>query len=335
MSILHSISRAIAADSLVTIDLWLLGLMAISVGIAVYVRALPPRRVSGIDRLVPGRPAWLLTAVLFMSLCVYLFTISLYSTLKYPPAQAATQPARPPNYSAVDNAFFSTVPGILGFCAMLLGDRFVRRTTGHDLGSDLRRLPSGTLQGLVGVLIVVPPLFLLEQLLESVYRWVHFEHPTEHPLLHVLGQRPNPLVTGAIIFGACVVAPLFEELVFRGHLQTLLRRMFAGLLRPNDLDIPMATRLEEAEVVKALPPTVIESASRAGPNSWSTWAAILVTSIAFASVHPAWSQPIIFALSVCLGYAYERTGNLWVPVTIHAVFNTISTAIFLSGLGTR
>jgi membrane protease YdiL (CAAX protease family) len=185
------------------------------------------------------------------------------------------------------------------------------------------------------VLIVVPPLFLLEQLLESVYRWIHYEHPTEHPLLHVLGQRPNPLITGAIILGACVVAPLFEELVFRGHLQTLLRRMFAGPLRPDDLDVPMANRLEGAEAEKLIPPKGIESASRAGPNSGHTWAAILVTSIAFASVHPSWSQPIIFALSVCLGYAYERTGNLWVPVTIHAVFNTISTAIFLSGMTGR
>ena len=28
-------------------------------------------------------------------------------------------------------------------------------------------------------------------------------------------------------------------------------------------------------------------------------------------------------------YAYERTGNLWVPILIHAAFNTSSTLVFL------
>jgi hypothetical protein len=68
------------------------------------------------------------------------------------------------------------------------------------------------------------------------------------------------------------------------------------------------------------------------PTNAQTWCAIIITSMIFASVHPQWSQPVIFVLSVCLGYAYERTGNLWVPITIHAGFNTLSTAVFLLGL---
>jgi membrane protease YdiL (CAAX protease family) len=40
--------------------------------------------------------------------------------------------------------------------------------------------------------------------------------------------------------------------------------------------------------------------------------------------HPAWMRPPLFLLSVCIGYAYERTGNLWVAIIIHAGFNAFN-----------
>ena len=67
------------------------------------------------------------------------------------------------------------------------------------------------------------------------------------------------------------------------------------------------------------------------PNALHTWAA-MVTSALFASVHPAWSRPEIFLLAVCLGYAYERSSNRWVPITIHAGFNTLAIAVYLLSL---
>jgi membrane protease YdiL (CAAX protease family) len=334
MSILHSFWRAIAAETQIPIDVFLLVLALGSIAIAIYVRVLPLRQASGRGRLFPGRSAWQLAAVLCLGFCTYLFTSSLYSRLKYPPAQGTTQPAKPPHYTAADNAFLNTVPGLIGFCVMLLGDRFVRSATGHDLGIGARNMPRGIFMGLVGTIIVVPPLVLLEQLLELFYRGIHYQHPLEHPLLKVLGERPSPFITACIVVAACVIAPLFEEFVFRGHVQTLLRRVFSNrpsaeattsTTDPGHGSDPGGTRTLSDETPQPLDPVT--------PNAWHTWAAILVTSIAFASVHPGWSQPIIFVLSVCLGYAYERTGNLWVPITIHAVFNSISMAIFLTGLG--
>ncbi len=59
------------------------------------------------------------------------------------------------------------------------------------------------------------------------------------------------------------------------------------------------------------------------------WSAIGITSALFALMHPPWSLPIIFLLAICLGYAYQRTGNLWVCITMHALFNTSMTAVFL------
>ena len=58
--------------------------------------------------------------------------------------------------------------------------------------------------------------------------------------------------------------------------------------------------------------------------------AVIITSILFAAVHPVWMAPIIFGLSLCLGSAYEKTGTLWVAITVHAVFNTVSTVVYLN-----
>jgi membrane protease YdiL (CAAX protease family) len=39
--------------------------------------------------------------------------------------------------------------------------------------------------------------------------------------------------------------------------------------------------------------------------------------------------PPIFVLALCLGFAYERTGSLWVTMSIHALFNGFQTLFYL------
>jgi len=51
------------------------------------------------------------------------------------------------------------------------------------------------------------------------------------------------------------------------------------------------------------------------------WLALVIAAALFASQHPMWSWPAIFVLALCLGYAYERTGNLWTCILMHAMFN--------------
>ena len=93
----------------------------------------------------------------------------------------------------------------------------------------------------------------------------------------------------AIAVSAIVLAPLFEEFFFRGTLQRALRMMFG-----------------------------------------SRWPAILIASLLFTAVHGAiWMAPSIFVLSLCLGYLYDRTGNLWVPMIVHGAFNATSIVAFL------
>jgi membrane protease YdiL (CAAX protease family) len=60
----------------------------------------------------------------------------------------------------------------------------------------------------------------------------------------------------------------------------------------------------------------------------SPWAAVFLTSALFALIHPMWTWPQIFFLGACMGYLYERTGNLWANITMHALFNLSSIAVY-------
>jgi len=56
----------------------------------------------------------------------------------------------------------------------------------------------------------------------------------------------------------------------------------------------------------------------------------------FAVVHATdirtvWMLPPLFLLSICFGYVYERTGNLWSSMVIHAAFNGTSLLFALLG----
>lgn len=305
--------------------LWLGALAFGCIAAALATGAFSPRKVNGPDRVPPDRPAWPLLMAFFGAMGVYLFAISLIAKLRHFSTTAEASPG--------DSALLSTVPALLALLALLAGDRAVFETCRQDLGMGRRRIGAGVLRGLFGTVLIVPPLFLLGQIMEMIYRALRYQHPAEHPLLHVLGQRPSPLVTGAIIVGACVIAPLFEETLFRGHMQTLLRRAIWRLTTPAPspatMGFPVITDLPGPHVVPLAAPVPPR------PNAWQTWIAIVLTSAVFAFIHPGWSQPIIFVLALCLGYAYERTGNLWVSITIHAAFNSISTVLFLMGLYTH
>ncbi len=56
----------------------------------------------------------------------------------------------------------------------------------------------------------------------------------------------------------------------------------------------------------------------------NAWTAIILISALFALLHPWTHWPALFALSMCLGYAYEKSGSLLRPIFIHSLFNAIT-----------
>jgi membrane protease YdiL (CAAX protease family) len=101
-----------------------------------------------------------------------------------------------------------------------------------------------------------------------------------------------------IFIVAAVIAPVLEEMMFRGLFQTVIR----SLLETRD------SKLE---------------------GRYHAWIAIFISSGLFSMVHGNVQHwPALFLLSLCLGYAYEKSGSLFRPIFIHAIFNTI-TIIFV------
>ena len=202
----------------------------------------------------------------------------------------------------------------------------------------------GIVLGVLAIIITLPIVFNATIYLDAIYTLFHFEHPTEHELLNALASTGTPFLQFAIVVGAALVAPLWEEVAFRGHLQTLLS---AGLMRmfgPRPvLTSPVVARQGfpvEASGVEAgavLSPTPemepsedVNEIGRVATPPAVRWIAVILTSLLFTSVHEMWTWPPIFILSVCLGFAYERTGNLWTSIVVHFAFNSISTTIFLA-----
>ena len=83
------------------------------------------------------------------------------------------------------------------------------------------------------------------------------------------------------------------------------------------LVVVMAPVLEEM-LFRGLFQTMLRGAVK------NAWTAIILISAIFAMLHPWTHWPALFALGMCLGYAYEKSGSLLRPIFIHSLFNGIT-----------
>ncbi len=163
----------------------------------------------------------------------------------------------------------SRFPG--GLRQFWLGQRVVRPLTCLGLVLALTVLALG-LCPLVG-----------EATIEGI-RWVvpGYELPA-HPTIIALHESIQPLgVVIALWIGAIVLAPVAEELFFRGLVQTWL----VNVLGTRRAAIALSS--------------------------------VIFAAIHFGQPH---AVAALFVLGALMGYAYERTGSLWPSVMIHAAFN--------------
>jgi uncharacterized protein len=63
--------------------------------------------------------------------------------------------------------------------------------------------------------------------------------------------------------------------------------------------------------------------------NYGPWQSIFMASIIFSVLHPLMHLPAIMVLSVCMGYAYEKSGSLLRPIFIHIFFNASTIALAL------
>ena len=119
----------------------------------------------------------------------------------------------------------------------------------------------------------------------------------QHELLGVLQRDGGWLTLAAVVVSAVVIAPIAEELITRGLLQTLLVRTL---------------------------------------GDWSRWLAVVLASAFFTSLHipgvPVQALPGIFVLGLVFGALYERTGSLLPGVLVHAAFNGLNVGLVAAGV---
>jgi membrane protease YdiL (CAAX protease family) len=312
-----------------------------------------PRSVIGPNRLPARGKTGVVLFSLAFGLFVWLFAQAAYGA--YAMRQLKQQGVEHPDKhlmespSPKDSAILSTVPFAAGFLVMLAALGSAHVTSRIGLGT--RKLPLGIGAGILAFIVVFPAIMWATAVVEPIYQHYHYHHEAEHPLLKEFGQASQGWQGWRILIvvGALICAPFFEEFLFRGHLQTLLRHGFAKLAaRGRTASIAGAETGIAPQTWLTNPPppppgVVPDSIApiAAAPElpelppqtaAWPSWLAILITATIFALVHPIWSAPLIFILAIGLGYVYERTGTLWSCITLHLLFNAVETLVYYINL---
>lgn len=255
--------------------------LAVTVAIGVF----RPRTILGPQRLSPGESPRVLISTIGFALAAWALSLLALSACHQWLLKMHNQPQTAPlsNSETVLYGAAMDAAVLAGIFAMTLNrpDGFRR------MGINLSRFPRGLLGGIFAMAVVFPLIFYVDALTQMVLNWLH-KTPPPHDLLQILKTHPAPWLSMADVLSACVIAPLAEEMFFRGLIQTALRYL---LNRP--------------------------------------WPAVFLTAAMFALVHHWWTWPQIFFLGICLGYVYERTGNLWMSIAMHALFNVTSMWLFV------
>lgn len=161
----------------------------------------------------------------------------------------------------------------------------------RGLGLSGRHWLYDSLRGTIAYLAVLPICYAvllfseyaLENWLPQLHRHMQENDQLTHRLFTVL-REPSWLIRGGVVVSAVVLAPLTEEVFFRGMIQSMVRR-YTGR-----------------------------------PWAGIAVASVLFTIVH----EPQWqNMPALLVLSIVLGYNYERSGRLLGPIVTHALFNAV------------
>ncbi|HZL33961.1 MAG TPA: CPBP family intramembrane glutamic endopeptidase [Tepidisphaeraceae bacterium] len=229
-------------------------LLTMAAGVAWIAGVFRWRAADGPDRVLPGQSMWGLVAAGGSGFLVWIFAQAAYAVLRSPVGLSAqTQPTAEFPFRPRDIAILSTAPFLIAFVFTLLADRGIGgRGIFGQLGLRPKRLPMGIGAGLIGCLIVLPLVFTAGAILEPIYDHLRYVHPSEHELLRAMGEAP-PRIRVLLAFGAIFCAPIWEELLFRGHLQTIIRQSLLRLSFPSP-PMPRGFPISVAAAEPAAPP---------------------------------------------------------------------------------
>ena len=188
---------------------------------------------------------------------------------------------------------------VMAVIIFLVRASFARRLKGFGL--NIRSVHKDFLAAFLNLLSVWP--LMMAAIALTMFIGKFFFGPeyqiSQHEQLELITAYPRWQLRILVFVVAVVIAPLLEEMIFRGLFQTVIRSFF------ESRDSKLETRNR-------------------------VWLPIFISAGLFSIVHgnvPHW--PALFLLGVCLGYAYEKSGSLFRPIFIHAFFNAITITFVL------
>ena len=187
--------------------------------------------------------------------------------------------------------FLGTATPILHVASISLMATLLIVSRATTLAFERSKARRGLIDGALAGILAVSPILAVGILCVMVVTLVRGSPPevVAHEILRLLRDHRGDSWGWILMACAAIGAPIAEELVWRGGLQSALLRASQELGRPRP------------------------------------WFAILATSVLFATIHisvvPPHALPTLFALSVVLGLVRERTGSLLAPIIVHAMFN--------------
>lgn len=232
--------------------------------------------------------------------------------------------------------FSDTEKMVLGSFATLLllmtVPLLLKLTTGarlYDFGLTGQHIGRDLWIGFVSFLVVTPYVQIVFGLAVHVFRISARKHPLEN-MLRLEADR-WPFIIFAYL-SAVILAPVAEELIFRGLIQGWLQRLYReGQASERVADPHSAPRSTWVpRPLRGLAP------SDASVNLAKVMP-ILITSLVFAAVHyEQMPAPFaIFVLSLALGFLYERTQRLLPSIVLHSLFNAFNTTVLVLTLLNR
>jgi hypothetical protein len=175
------------------------------------------------------------------------------------------------------------------------------------LGLNPKTIPRDFVAALLNLLAIMPVVLgaiILTTIIGKLLLGDKFQMPQHEELKQIIAYSQWQ-VRALIVLTAVVVVPFVEELIFRGMIQTLVR---SYIVRP---------------------------ANRRGLAFGGPWPAIFLASLVFIIFHANPEHWLaLFALSLCLGYTYEKSGSLFRSVFVHSLFNAMSVFAALSQTAT-
>ena len=234
----------------------------------------------------PGRPNNLPVYMPFAPLFIWFFFVAAAMTVT---ARYLSQLAEWKQVF-MNNLFLLGGAVIAGAVAAKLGRRYFLDGL-RGLGIKAGGIPKDLLSALLSLLAVWPVVALAIALTIKVGQAIFGSEfqIQQHQELMVLTEYHQTILTVLVVIVTVIAAPVFEEMLFRGLLQS----------------------------------TILSHTSR----PWLT-IFITSAIFAFVHPNPQ-HWPGLFVLGVGLGYSYEKSGSLFRPIFMHSTFNAVVVATII------